>query len=312
MNFLKFTVNVNTSIDINAELEDVRKIIGDFNKWKEFSPWKILDENTENHISKDGKEIGSIMSWSSKYTGEGEIELTKKVDHGFFYELRFFKPFKSKAKSLITFHSEPNATRVFWHMKTKLPIFLIFFKKIFINMIISDLDRGLKMLKALIEVGKVNSKIENSGTAEFGGQSFIGIKTENCLLKYLPGEMTRNFEKLKEFVGEKNLESAKFFSIYHSTNMKTMEFNFTTAVSFNGCESMQVVEDIYKGESPVIKALKIRHIGNWKFLGNAWKYGMVRCHGKAAIYKYNKENPSYEVYENMKDPKVTDVYISIK
>ncbi|WP_157671482.1 SRPBCC family protein [Francisella halioticida] len=312
MSLLSFNIDVKSSIDINCDTSKVRDFVGDSNNWKEFSPWIILDEQAKNKISGNGRDVGSILSWQGKYIGEGEIEVTEKNDNAIFYKLRFLKPFKSKAKTWFSFESSGSNTKVTWHMKSSMPIFLIFFKQTFISMISSDYDRGLIMLKSFLEKGSVDSKMEDLGIGETKKQSFIGIKINSCKLSDLPEKMSEIFDKLKELVNQENISNPRFYTIYHHMDIKTMSFGFTTAVSFENCDKVNIVGDMYKGICPEVKTLKVRHTGDWEFLGNAWKYGMVRCFGKHTKYKYNKRSPSFEVYESMDSPKITDVYISVK
>ncbi len=309
----KFNLLIDSHIDINCKQNVIKDIVCDFENWPKFSPWMRLDKDAKIKQGSITCAIGSKMSWVGKYIGTGSAELVTKEDECMCFELEFIKPFKSKAKTFFVFERiDDNTTRVYWRMLLSLPLYMFFFKKSFKNMLSCDYKRGLKMLKSLAETKKVESDIVEIGISSLPDSDYLGIKVEKCHFDDLPSVMARNFEKLNFLAGETNTKNAKIFSIYHEMDIKNMMFSFSTAISFENCHNIISDSEIYNGKIEVSKLYRVRHTGEWNLLGNAWKFGMMRCFGKNAEYKYDKPKPSYEVYESIENPKVTDVCISIK
>ena len=74
-------------------------------------------------------------------------------------DLTFLKPWKSQAKVAFYLKEEGASTQVRWTIDSGIPFFLFWMKKqmeIFVGM---DYDRGLTMLKDLVETGSSNSTL---------------------------------------------------------------------------------------------------------------------------------------------------------
>ena len=130
---------------INANLQEVNKNIVNLNNWGSWSPWACLDPQTKVESKDD------FMAWDSKFTGSGNMKRIAQNDNSINIDLQFIKPFKSNAK--VTFKLEKLAdkkTKVIWRMDSKLPFYLIFFKKMFQVMVGRDFERGLNRLKYLL------------------------------------------------------------------------------------------------------------------------------------------------------------------
>ena len=310
---LHFSLLVESSIEIETNPKIIKELICDFKYWPEFSPWLRLDDKANIKKGSITCAIGSKMSWQSEYIGQGSIELATKEDGCMGFELEFIKPFKSSAKTFFVFEEiDANKTKVHWRILATLPLYMYFFKRTFKNMIACDYQRGLKMLKLLAETKKVNSDIIEVGISSLPECEYLGIRINDCHFDDLPKVMARNFEKMKFLAGDGNIKGAKLFSVYHKMDIKKMLFSFSTAVSFENCHNIVSDPEVYNGKIEPSKLYRVRHTGECELLGNAWKFGMIRCFGKNAKYKYDKTKPSYVVYESLENPKVTDVCISIK
>ena len=167
--------HVQRSTTIQASAEKVFDTVADFGTWTTWSPWLGVDKEAVVTVSDDSNSVGSLYHWVGELVGEGEIEHevldpARSIED----EIRFLKPFKSK--SGVSFELEPDgqATKITWHMDGKLPWFLFWMKaniQVFIGM---DYDRGLKMLKELVETGQVLSDTEVMGVESVEARSLIG------------------------------------------------------------------------------------------------------------------------------------------
>jgi len=167
------TFQVNKSIVINAPAAALRTSLMDFKQWPSWSPWLITEPKaTVNFNAKQGQ-IGAAYDWHGDMTGVGEMRLTKASDTTLEMDLTFLKPFKSSAKVGFDLIEKGESTEVTWRMKSQLPFFMFWMvskMKTFIGM---DYERGLRMLKELVETGSVASKLSLEGVFRHRITKFI-------------------------------------------------------------------------------------------------------------------------------------------
>jgi Polyketide cyclase / dehydrase and lipid transport. len=148
---------VEREITINkpkAEVFAYAKMLKNQNDW---GPWFKKDPNMKQEtVGTDGT-VGFITKWDSpkQDVGAGEQEIKKIVDgEGMETELRFLKPFESKADTYLTTEAiGENQTKVKWGFSTEMPrpMNLIL---LFVDMdalIGKDFAEGLSSLKAILE-----------------------------------------------------------------------------------------------------------------------------------------------------------------
>lgn len=122
-----------------------------------FSVWAKIDPNMKKAwFGTDGK-VGFISAWDSqvKEAGKGEQEITnilegERID----YELRFFKPRKSKDHAFISFKAVGDQnTLVKWGFEGRIdyPMNLAFLFMDIDDMLGKDLNQGLANLKGILE-----------------------------------------------------------------------------------------------------------------------------------------------------------------
>lgn len=77
----------------------------------------------------------------------------------------------------------------------------------------ADFDRGLKMLKEYVEIGKVNSKLEFKGVSQHAGGKYFGIKKDTTVDNLQ--SMETDFGKLGEYLKSNNItpSAPSFLSI---------------------------------------------------------------------------------------------------
>ncbi|HUF03113.1 MAG TPA: SRPBCC family protein [Aridibacter sp.] len=122
-----------------------------------WAPWSKKDPNMKHEYrGKDG-EVGFVSAWDSDHeeVGSGEQEIKKIADgERIDYELRFLKPFESKADAWMTTEdAEGGKTKVKWGFKGNMPVpFNVMM--LFMDMdaaISKDFDEGLASLKKELE-----------------------------------------------------------------------------------------------------------------------------------------------------------------
>ena len=210
-------LKVQKSIHINAPREQVYNLVRDFHSWPKWSPWLIAEPKCTLTFPEDGKSY----SWDGQIIGSGNIAITKENSlSSIDYDLRFLKPWKSQADVRFLFTEKDGGTEVSWVMDSSLPWFMFWMTTMMTGLLGMDYERGLKMLKDLVETDTVPSQLDFPGQHGFCAQHYIGIKT-TCSIDETEKHMDSDFEKLKTWLRESNAQpSGKPFSIYHTWNFK--------------------------------------------------------------------------------------------
>lgn len=301
---------VERSIEINANIKKVKNIISDFNHWRTWSPWLILEPEAKVTVSEDSK----TQEWEGKRIGSGKMTYTGEKDGVLYYDLMFLKPWKSKATAdFIVEALGDNKTKLTWTMKGSLPFFMFWMKTIMQRMIGMDYDRGLLMLKDYIENGNVGVKLEFLGESNYAGCNYVGVKTI-CTVDGIGEAMECDFGKLMPYAkgDDENLKD-EIFSIYHKFDFNRNKVIYTSGVAVHSIPE-NLPEGFISGQIPATKIQTVRHIGPYELSGNAWS--AIMAMERAKEFKQNKKIPPMEFYRNSPketDPKdlISDVYMAI-
>jgi len=283
------------SVFVKAKAEDVYKVVSDFHHWQAWSPWLIQEPEAKVTVEPDGKSY----EWEGKRVGKGSMQVTNEAENkSIDYDLTFLTPYKSQAKVRFELKEQDGGVEVFWHMDSSLPFFMFWMKKMMIAFIGMDYQRGLNMLKELIETGKVNSKLEFQGESNYEGCSYIGIK-HDVAMSDMATNMQSDFGELEQFSKEHaDLIAGKPFAIYHKWDMVNGKVSFTSGLPVKETPS-GLKGTFTTGSIPATRVYKLTHKGAYQHLGNAWSslMGMER----AKVFKKNKGIHPFEVYDN--DPR---------
>lgn len=305
--------HVDQSIEMNASADRVYEVVADFGTWTTWSPWLCAEPDADVQVLGEAATLGAIYRWNGEVVGAGELEHVELVPgKSIVDEIRFFRPFKSVSQ--VSFEIEPTSsdtTRITWNMDGKLPWFLFWMKSTMVSMIGMDYERGLKMLKELIETGSVASKTEVLGTEQVGPMHVAGIR-KKCSMDTINEAMDAAFGEAKERVGAAGMCcEGEMASVYHEVDMKAKTFDFTAGYLV---PELKDAEGISTWSLPACDALSVKHTGSYDHLGNAWSaaYQHVR-------YKKLKlsQAGTFEIYRN--DPGttpnealLTDVYLPLR
>lgn len=272
--------HVERSILIDAPLSKIHDTLKDFSTWESWSPWSVCDPGHKNTLSGKAGEVGHKMSWDSEIIGSGEQEISsisaRKIDT----ELRFFKPFKSTAKAALKLSEEKGKSKVTWTMDSSMPFFLFWMIKPMKNWIGMDYERGLTMLKALIEEGKIKARTTNEGIKDYEGFNYVGIK-RTCHYKDMPNAMSEDFKELMGTVMTDMGKCAKhWICLYPKVSMRSMQFTYVAAISAEELDGLELPKHWIRGSVPSQKMLEVKHAGSYRFLGNAWSMIMSTVRAK--------------------------------
>ncbi len=287
-------MQVKRSINIEAPLFKIYKVISNFNDWQPWSPWLLMEPEVRVTVASDAKSY----EWEGKRTGSGNMKICEEIENQFIdYDLNFLKPWKSKAKTSFHLAQEGNTTKVTWKMDSSLPFFLFFMKKMMEAFVGSDYERGLDMLKAYVENGEVPSKIDFIGNKEFSETNWIGIKTD-CSLDNIGEKMEQDFTKLNALVDQGIVSPKNTMTIYHKWDIPKGKVSYTAAVSVDEVPE-NLPDEITTGNIPTITSYALKHTGSYQHLGNAWATLYTMNRNKEI--RYNKKVAPFEIYLN--DPK---------
>jgi hypothetical protein len=102
---------------VTAEPARVHRLINDFHKWVEWSPWEDLDPQLQRSYSGADSGVGARYAWSgNRKAGAGSMEIIGSGDREIGVRLDFLKPMK--ATNMVTFILDPveTGTEVTWRM----------------------------------------------------------------------------------------------------------------------------------------------------------------------------------------------------
>lgn len=299
------------SITIQAPIDNIYKVLNNFNHWGAWSPWLIMEPEAKVQISGDGKSY----QWFGKRVGEGKMKvLSEQKNNKIDYSLNFIKPWKSKADVSFILTEKEGAVEVSWAMHSQLPFFLFWMKKMLIAFLSMDYDRGLTMLKDLLEQGEVPSKLVFKGVSDNPATDYIGIKTQ-CSLSAIGDCMERDFSQLQEYIqAQPDTPNTQPFSIYHKWDIVRKTVDYTAAFPLTSIPQ-SVPTGFILDQVPATKIYTIRHIGPYEHIGNAWStlYNMqqnkeLKCHKKFHPFEVYVNDPA----NTDKNDLITDVSFPIK
>lgn len=284
--------NVSKSIVIQAPVEQVYGTVRDFRQWPAWSPWLIAEPDSRMDYLADGKGY----SWEGKITGSGEMLITgDDPPRSIAYQITFLKPWKSVNTVRFLFAEKNGGTEVTWTMEGSLPFFMFWMKAMMTGYIGADYQRGLMMLKAVVETGANPSKLDFVGLKSFPGFRYVGVKTR-CPIAELASNMQRDMAKLTQWLGTGGQQpSGKPFSICHKWDLTKGAAYYTLGFPFDSAPS-ELPGGFISGAIPACKVYQVRHTGPYRFLCNAWAAGVM--HGRAKVYAPDGKIDAFEVYEN--------------
>lgn len=305
--------HVEKSIIINAPVSAVRRHIEDFTHWDTWSPWTVIEPESAMSVDGPPGQPGHQMRWEGEVTGSGINTLVNNAPHRLSYQLEFIKPCKSKAETGFTFAIEGDTTRVTWTMDSSMPFFLFFMVSTMKNWIGLDYERGLRMLKEVVEHGKISANTTNNGIVDYEGFSYVGIKRTLPIAR-VPEIIRKDFERIvNDVVMERKKGAQHWLCIYPEWNMRTMKATCIAAISDEDLQHEKLGKDYVKGAISSGKCLEISHDGSYQFLGNAWAMGMMVARAKKMkMRKYPFEQYWNSPMEVKPEELKTSVYLPVK
>lgn len=278
---------------IAAPLAKVYSLVSDLHQWAPWGPWLNIDPQATVDVATDGKSY----RWQGPRTGEGEMRIvSEQSERSIDVDLRFFKPFKSRAQVRFEFEAVEPGSAVSWTMRSSLPFFLVFFVKSMKTMLGMDFERGLRMLKDLAQTGSIPSHTEETGPTNFAGGPFLGL-TSHVALDELTSAMKRDFLRLTTTLETLGISQAgPAFSLYKTWDMAKARATYTAGILLPSLPD-QTPAGFETGMLPMQKTFVLTHVGPYHHLGNAWSRGMTM--GQRKEFLQSKKLPPFEFYSSL-------------
>ncbi|WP_161604773.1 SRPBCC family protein [Roseiconus nitratireducens] len=314
-------MNVSRSIQIKSDPQTVYRTFSDFGTWPDWSPWLLAEPQAEVNFSDRPDQVGGSYRWDGAVVGAGSMthrQLNPPDAAGMASiqdELCFTRPWKST--SSVRFQLTPadagQATDVRWEMNGKLPWFLFWMKSMMESLVGMDYDRGLRMAKALIETGSVDSETDVVGIEHLPHQRVVGLAAKTTLPNIGVSVSQTLTQTLKVFQEASLPCGGQWASVYHDLCLKTGRVSYTCGMIVS--DTMETPSTLNQADLPGCEAMHVKHTGSYEFLGNAWFAAYQ--HLQAGKRKPNRKLSAWEVYEG--DPaelapeeRITHVYIPVK
>lgn len=284
---------IRKTILIEKDCLSIFNIINDFHHWPKWSPWLIADPQAIVTIDPNGK----YFNWKSPILGSGEMSLIHEEGCQLInYDLQFFKPWKSNAKVTFYFNSKDKGTEVVWTMKSSLPFYLFWMKKQMEAFVGMDYDRGLLLLKDLVEKGTPQCTLKIEGIIPFNPTHYFGYRRKTSLTKF-KDDMAKDFKDLFPYMTEhyKDVVSGMPFSIYHQFDVLKGKVEYTIGFPIK-YPIITNHKNYFVNNLPKMTVHSIELIGAYKHLANAWAAQMMYQRSKK--FKPLKKAPPFEIYLN--------------
>lgn len=299
---------VEREIKVNVPVDKAFETVINLEVWPQWSPWIVMEKSAAITYEGETGKPGSSFSWKGNLVGSGTLtinsmETNKKVD----MTVDFKEPFPSSSGTYFTLTGDTATATIVWGMNGEMPFFFKFMAKQIEPMIGMDYERGLSMLKELLETGKVSSTVNILGTRETEALKYIGIKS-TVSYETIGDSMKAAYTKLWNLIeSNENMQFAGSpMAIYHEWGLDGGPVVYTAAIPYTG--NFTPMSGIIEGTLPSTKILEVEHLGRYENTGNAWATAF--SYARYNKLKQNKKMDAYEIYTN--DPELEPDYDKLR
>lgn len=314
----KISYEIEENIIIEKDIKTVWENIIYFNNSKKWSPWLILDKTCISNIEWTDWTLDAKYSWNWEIIWQWQQYLTEITNYS---EIKskviFIKPFKNTWEVSFKFEEVDDKTKVTWTLKSYLPIFLFFLKKMISSMLKRDLRRWLKMLKVVCEQWEIQTKTDIEKNIKLDWFYWMWIKNSSTL-ESIGETMWKDIWNLQKISQEKSISCLWFLAFYtKNCNMDKWIYEFITSykISKEDFDKLESEQDIIKWHYESTNSLKVTHHWDYAFLENSWTWVYSALHWYKL--KQSKEQNPFELYINNphnteKKDLITEIYLPIK
>jgi hypothetical protein len=307
--------HIDKSIVIQSDPQRVYDVVADYNTWTTWSPWLIAEPTAKVTVTDDSSSIGSRYAWLGDITGQGELEHKQlKPAELVEDELRFIKPFKTTCKTAFHLNRESSGTRLSWTMDASLPWFLFWMVPMMKTLIGMDYQRGLSMLKDLIETGHIPAKTNVHGPQSVGPIRMAGI-ADSCRVDDVSSSMDKAFQTATTEFRKASLPVDRgMISVYTKFRMNEGVFEYISGFLLPENAQVPTGTPLKTWTLPACKAFHVEQTGPYRHLGNGWSVANQICRHK----KMKQQRiGTFELYRNspndVPESEIkTDIYLPLR
>lgn len=309
--------HVSRTAIIDASPDQVFETIADYGTWTTWSPWLIADPQATVMVSEDPCSEGSIYAWEGDVTGKGQLTHLQLIrGQRIVDRLEFLKPFQSVCTTSFSLEPAEGGTQVTWTIEGSLPWFLFWLIPTMKTLIGMDYQRGLNMLKDLLETGGIPSKTVSLGVQPMEAIRMAGI-SGSCHVDEIAPAMEAAFATAEQEFRRSGLSvDGPMISVYTRFQVKSAMFHFICGfVLPDGAQDLYAPQFPLKTwAAPAGRAFQVQHTGSYRHLGNGWSVAnqLVR----AQKLKQSKVG-TFEIYRTIpphtpENELLTDIYLPLK
>lgn len=164
--------HIERSVEIEAEPARVHALVGDLQRWPDWTPWQEIDPSIETIYGEVTSGVGAHQSWSGK-SGGGKLTFTKcDPETGVAYDM-YFDGDDNLVLGEMRYEAAGGGTRVTWTMSGEFGANLIgrYFGLMMGPMIEPMFDDGLAKLKTQVETSVPAAPPADPMEREPGGEA---------------------------------------------------------------------------------------------------------------------------------------------
>jgi len=301
---------VSRSIEIDADIEVVFGVVGDYKTWPLWTAWYEKDSTVIPSFGEITAGLGATYKWTSKNSGNGSMEF---IVYEPMNNLASLITFEGMGQSMAywTFQStEDGKTVATWTMVGELPFLFRFMGSSLEKNIGLDFERGLEKLKQLIESQEPVFAIEEKILQP---TDMFYISHELFFIEMTDEWYQEAYKKIYNYLGADTAYiTGNPTSIYHDWDEETERTIVDLAIP---CASPKTGNnEVKKGTTPTGRTIYTTSYGNYDGLKDA--HDALDAHMIKRGLEWN--GPAMEVY--MLGPKQTpdfdqwqtEIYYSVK
>jgi hypothetical protein len=156
--------NVERSIVIGADPARIHTLVGDLERWPEWTPWQEMDPTIRTFYSERTTGVGAGQNWTGE-SGNGELVFTGcDPETGVEYEITFTDA-NMRSVGALVYEPLADGTRVTWRMGGDAEMNLISrYFGLFMDSLVGDpFEAGLANLKAVAEASGTPAEVAAAG-----------------------------------------------------------------------------------------------------------------------------------------------------
>ena len=162
--------HVERSVVIDAEPAQVHRLVGDLERWPDWTPWVEIDPGIETVLGDVTTGVGANQTWSGD-SGTGALTFTRSdAEAGIVYDLSFNEG-QYQSVGAITYEPDAEGTKVTWEMDGDSGMNIIgrYFGLMMDSMVGPPFQDGLDKLKTTVEAEPMPEETEPAAGGEEAG-----------------------------------------------------------------------------------------------------------------------------------------------